>query len=66
MASTLTVAAKGQITPRKDVLRHLGGGPGEKIEVDLLPNGRAQLRRTTKAGPSRTSSAVPANPERSF
>ena len=42
--TTLTVTAKGQITLRKEVLQHLGVGPGQKIEVDLLPNGRAEMR----------------------
>ena len=40
----LTVTAKGQVTLRKDVLKHLGIGPGEKVAVDLLPGGRATLR----------------------
>jgi bifunctional DNA-binding transcriptional regulator/antitoxin component of YhaV-PrlF toxin-antitoxin module len=37
---TLKVTAKGQVTFRKDVLRHLGVRPGEKISVELLPGGR--------------------------
>lgn len=41
--TTLTVTERGQVTFRKDVLQHLGIKPGEKIEVELLPNGRAQL-----------------------
>ena len=28
--STLTVTAKGQVTLRKDILKHLGVQPGEK------------------------------------
>jgi antitoxin PrlF len=44
MAATLTVTAKGQVTLRKEVLRHLGISPGEKVVVDLLPGGRAELR----------------------
>jgi len=40
----LTVTARGQVTFRKDVLRHLGVQPGEKIEVDKLPDGRLALR----------------------
>ena len=35
--TTLTVTARGQVTFRKDVLQHLGIRPGEKIELDLLP-----------------------------
>ena len=34
---TLTIAELGQVTFRKDVLRHLGIQPGEKIALDLLP-----------------------------
>ena len=42
--ATLTVTARGQVTFRKDVLQHLGIRPGEKIELDLLPNGRGMIR----------------------
>jgi len=35
--STLTVTAKGQVTLRKDLLKHLGVNPGEKITVDKIP-----------------------------
>ena len=44
MSSTLTVTSKGQVTLRKDILKHLGIGPGEKIVVDKLPNGKVQVR----------------------
>ena len=37
---TLTVTAKGQITLKQDLLRHLNVAPGQKVEVDKLPNGR--------------------------
>lgn len=42
--STLTVTAKGQVTLRKDVLEHLGVGPGEQIDVTKLPDGRIEVR----------------------
>ncbi|MCH9827482.1 MAG: AbrB/MazE/SpoVT family DNA-binding domain-containing protein [Gammaproteobacteria bacterium] len=42
--TTLTVTARGQVTFRKDVLRHLGIKPGEKIELSLLPGGVAMLK----------------------
>ena len=42
--STLTVTAKGQVTLRKDLLRHLGVHPGEKITVDKLPDGRIAMK----------------------
>jgi antitoxin PrlF len=44
MSITLTVTAKGQVTLRKEVLQHLGVTPGQKVEIDLLPSGRVQLR----------------------
>jgi bifunctional DNA-binding transcriptional regulator/antitoxin component of YhaV-PrlF toxin-antitoxin module len=42
--TTLTVTAKGQITLRRDLLKHLGVGPGQKIEVETLPDGRITVR----------------------
>jgi bifunctional DNA-binding transcriptional regulator/antitoxin component of YhaV-PrlF toxin-antitoxin module len=48
--STLTVTERGQVTFRKDVLKHLGIGPGEKIELALLPGGRAELRAAAPKG----------------
>ncbi len=44
MRSTLKVTAKGQVTLRKEVLDHLGVAPGDKIVVDFLPAGRAEVR----------------------
>lgn len=38
--TTLTVTAKGQITLRQDLLKHLGIGPGQKLDVEKLPDGR--------------------------
>ena len=52
--STLTVTAKGQVTLRKDILEHLGVGPGEQIEIEKLPDGRIEAR----AAPSGAISAV--------
>lgn len=48
--TTLTVTARGQVTFRKDVLQHLGIEPGEKIELDLLPDGRGLLRAARPTG----------------
>jgi len=42
--STLTVTAKGQVTLRKDVLKHLGVAPGAKVVVDKLPDGRVEIK----------------------
>jgi len=44
MTTTLTVTAKGQVTLRKELLRHLGIRPGQKVEVDLLPGHRIEVR----------------------
>lgn len=51
--TTLTVTSRGQVTFRREVLQHLGIKPGEKIELDLLPDGRAQLRATQQQAPLR-------------
>ena len=48
--STLTVTARGQVTFRKSVMRHLGIKPGEKIELDLLPDGRGMIRASKPSG----------------
>ena len=48
--TTLTITAKGQITLRKDILRALGVGPGDKVDVQVMPDGRVLLRRTRRSG----------------
>lgn len=40
----LKVTSKGQVTLKKDVLQHLGVKPGDRIEVELLPEGRVSVR----------------------
>ena len=42
--TTMRVSARGQVTFGKDVLKHLGIQPGDKIRLELLPDGRAELR----------------------
>ena len=67
MPITLTVTAKGQVTLRKKVLEHLGVRPGDRVDVDLLPDGRMQVR--AKRGKSVTTIfgmlARPSTPTRS-
>jgi len=46
----LTVTSRGQVTFRKDVLHHLGIRPGEKIELDKLPDGSVALRAARPTG----------------
>ena len=48
--ATLTVTAKGQITLRQDLLRHLGVQPGQQIELAKLPDGRIEVRAATPTG----------------
>jgi len=48
--STLTVTAKGQVTLRKDLLKHLGVHPGEKITLDKLPDGRIEIKAARPTG----------------
>jgi len=48
--STLTVTSKGQVTLRKDLLKHLGIHPGEKIAVEKLPDGRIEVRAARPGG----------------
>jgi AbrB family looped-hinge helix DNA binding protein len=47
---TLTVNAKGQVTLRKDLLKHLGVHPGEKITVSKLSDGRIELKAARSTG----------------
>ncbi|MET3595908.1 bifunctional DNA-binding transcriptional regulator/antitoxin component of YhaV-PrlF toxin-antitoxin module [Mesorhizobium shonense] len=52
--TTLTVTARGQVTFRKDVLKHLGIQPGDKIRLDLLPDGRAELKADRARAPGKS------------
>lgn len=47
---TLTITAKGQVTLRKDLLKHLGVAHGGKISVDKLPDGRIEVKADRPAG----------------
>jgi bifunctional DNA-binding transcriptional regulator/antitoxin component of YhaV-PrlF toxin-antitoxin module len=48
--NTLTVTAKGQVTLRKDLLKHLGVQPGQKVAVAVLPGGRIEVRAARATG----------------
>jgi AbrB family looped-hinge helix DNA binding protein len=45
---TMTVRSRGRITLPKDLLQHLGVGPGDEIEFELLPDGSRALMRGKK------------------
>jgi len=48
--TALTITARGQVTLHKDVLRHLGVQPGEKITLEKLPDGRVALKPIRPTG----------------
>lgn len=48
--NALTVTAKGQVTLRKDLLKHLGVQPGDKVAIDVLPDGRIEMKAARPAG----------------
>jgi len=48
--ATPTVTTRGEIRLPKDVLCHLGIKPGEKIELDKLPDGQVALRSAKPPG----------------
>jgi AbrB family looped-hinge helix DNA binding protein len=51
MTLELTITAKGQVTLRQKVLDHLGLKPGDKVGVEILPDGRVELSAaSTKPG----------------
>jgi antitoxin PrlF len=45
---TLTVTAKGQITLKQELLRHLNVTPGQKVDVEKMANGQLVLRPAAK------------------
>lgn len=47
---TLTVTAKGQVTFSQELLKHLGVIPGEKLEIDKLPDGRISIKAAKSGG----------------
>jgi AbrB family looped-hinge helix DNA binding protein len=58
MGITLTVTAKGQVTLRKEVLQHLGIQAGDRVEVDLLADGKVQVRAKSGKPVSRLFSSL--------
>lgn len=46
--TTLTVTAKGQITLKQELLRHMNVAPGQKVEVGTLPDGRITIGAPAK------------------
>ena len=48
--TVLTITAKGQITLKQELLRHLNIIPGQKIEVNKLPDGRLVVGSASRKG----------------
>jgi bifunctional DNA-binding transcriptional regulator/antitoxin component of YhaV-PrlF toxin-antitoxin module len=48
--TTLTITAKGQITLKQELLRHLNVAPGDKIQADKLPDGRLIIHAEKPSG----------------
>jgi bifunctional DNA-binding transcriptional regulator/antitoxin component of YhaV-PrlF toxin-antitoxin module len=48
--TTLTITAKGQVTLKQELLKHLGVSPGEKVEAERLPDGRIVVRAAAQDG----------------
>lgn len=48
--SVLTVTSRGQVTLKKDILKHLGVRPGDRINVEKLPDGRVEVRAERRKG----------------
>ena len=46
----LTITAKGQVTFKQELLKHLGVGPGQQIEADKLPDRRVVVRAAAQDG----------------
>ena len=48
--TVLTITAKGQITLKQELLRHLNVTAGQKVQVDKLPDGRLAVQSATPNG----------------
>jgi antitoxin PrlF len=42
--ATLTLTSKGQVTFKKELLKHLDSKPGDRLEVTLVPGGKLEVR----------------------
>ena len=45
-----TVTAKGQVTLKRDLLKHLGVKPGERISFEMMPSGEIRMRAAKPTG----------------
>ncbi len=50
LMASLTVTAKGQVTLKRDLLKHLGVEPGERLDIEKLPGGELRIRAAQPTG----------------
>jgi bifunctional DNA-binding transcriptional regulator/antitoxin component of YhaV-PrlF toxin-antitoxin module len=48
--TTLTITAKGQVTLKQELLRHLNVGPGQKVHAEKLPDGGLKIHSIKPSG----------------
>lgn len=48
--ASLAVTVKGQVTLKKELLKHLGVQPGERISYEKLPGGELRMRAARPTG----------------
>jgi antitoxin PrlF len=48
--ASLAITMKGQVTLKRELLRHLGIKPGERVEFEKLPGGELRIRAARPAG----------------
>lgn len=48
--TTLTVTSKGQVTFKRELLKHLEAAPGDRLDVNLLPGGRLEVKVAPSGG----------------
>lgn len=48
--ASLVVTVKGQVTLNRDLLRHLGIKPGDRVEFEKRPGGELRVRAAQRIG----------------
>lgn len=48
--NAITVTSKGQITLRKELMRHLGIATGDQISLEMLPGQEIRIRAVKPSG----------------
>jgi bifunctional DNA-binding transcriptional regulator/antitoxin component of YhaV-PrlF toxin-antitoxin module len=48
--TTLTITSKGQVTFKREILKHLDAAPGDRLDVNLLPGGRLEVKAVPTGG----------------